>query len=633
MKKIFLSSVLFLGGILAASAVETPYSCDFSNGGEGFICYDQDGEVPSVTAQKYGFSADGASWIFGTIEKEYVAMSNSSHKKATATANDWLVSPAITVGEGSVLFFDAYTVAYSNTQRVATVDVKLSTTGVAIEDFTVDLLTDEQITSGNYGADLSEYVGQTVYIAIINKSRGKDMLVVDNFFVGVLPIASMQAKYNRLQENASVGQRIAVDLIAGYGDAVTSVDATLTCGDFSARYTDESLSLSNGETYTFQFDETLPAPTAGEGQFFEITAIVNNSETIVANGEIITQAYQPTKRVVCEEQTGTWCGWCVRGHVFMEQMDELYPDTYIGIASHINDIMQYYDYSNYFSTVTGGGAGAPLGRVQRDNATAQCDPSDFPTLYYDYINTPALADIAIKAEWKDDTKESILLTTNTTFALNALNLETRLEYVIVEDDVNQPGNNNYDQTNYYAGGQYGQMADYENKANPVPAADMFYDDVVRYIITDNIGEGIAGSVPTAIDMGVTYKHYAEVSTIPANIFNIENCEFIVLLLDFETGMVLNAAKCSTISDPTSVDAIERDAATRAYATNGGIRVEINADADVEVNVYATDGRLVYAASPRYVTGKSVVDCRVAGRGVYLVNVVCNGVATTHKVVL
>ena len=52
MKKIFLSSVLFLGGILAASAVETPYSCDFSNGGEGFICYDQDGEVPSVTAQK-----------------------------------------------------------------------------------------------------------------------------------------------------------------------------------------------------------------------------------------------------------------------------------------------------------------------------------------------------------------------------------------------------------------------------------------------------------------------------------------------------------------------------------------------------------------------------------------------------
>ena len=633
MKKLFLTSVLSLCAVCAAFAVDTPWSWDFTNGGEGFTCYDQDGEVPSVTAQKYGFSADGASWIFGTIEKEYVAMSNSSHKKATATAEDWLITPAITLGEGNTLSFDAYTVAYSNTQRVATVDVKLSTTGVAVEDFTTVLLADELITEGNFGVDLSAYAGQTVYIAIINKSRGKDMLVVDNLFVGVLPIATVKAQYTRLQENAATGQRIAVELTAGYGDAVTSIDATLTCGDFTTRHAEENLTIEAGADYIFQFDEVLPAPTAGEGQFFEVSVLVNGTETVTAQGEIITQAYQPTKRVVCEEQTGTWCGWCVRGHVFMEQMDEMYPDTYIGIASHINDIMQYYDYSNYFSTSTGGGAGAPLGRVQRDQATAQCDPSDFPTLYNDYINTPALADIAISAEWIDDTKSGILLTTNTTFALNARNLDTRLEYVIVEDDVNQPGNNNYDQTNYYAGGQYGQMGDYENKANPVPAAEMFYDDVVRYVVTDHLGEGIIGSVPTKIEKGVTYTHWAEVTSIPANIFNIDKCVFIVLLLDFETGMILNAAKCNTIADPTSVEAVEQDAASRAYATDGGVRVEVNADAQVEVNVYAADGRLVYAAAPRYVSGKSVVDCRVAGRGVYLVNVVCDGVAKTHKVVL
>ena len=140
MKKIFLSSVLSLCTVCVALAVNTPWSWDFTQGGEGFTCYDQDGEVPSVTAQKYGFAAEGASWIFGTQNKDYVAMSNSSHKKATATAEDWLITPAITLGDADVLSFDAFTVAYSDTKRVATIDVLLSTTGVAVEDFTNTLL-------------------------------------------------------------------------------------------------------------------------------------------------------------------------------------------------------------------------------------------------------------------------------------------------------------------------------------------------------------------------------------------------------------------------------------------------------------------------------------------------------------
>ena len=628
MKKIFLSSVLSLCTVCVALAVNTPWSWDFTQGGEGFTCYDQDGEVPSVTAQKYGFAAEGASWIFGTQNKDYVAMSNSSHKKATATAEDWLITPAITLGDADVLSFDAFTVAYSDTKRVATIDVLLSTTGIAVEDFTNTLLKSQTVESGNFGANLSEYAGKTVYIAIVNKSRGKDMVVVDNLFVGVLPIATAKANYTRLQANAAVGQTISVDLTAGRSEQVTSIDATLTCGDFSTQFVDNAVSVEPGAVYSFQFAEALPKPTAGEGQVFDIEILVNGVETITTQGEIITQAYQPTKRVLCEEQTGTWCGYCPRGHVYMERMDEEYPDTYIGIASHINDIMQYYDYAQYL----GWGGSAPMGRVQRDNATTGCDPMDFPTLYKEYINTPALADIAITAEWKDESKSEILLTTNTTFALNAGNFTTRLEYIIVEDDVNQPDNANYDQSNYFAGGQYGQMGGYELKTNPVPASEMYYDDVVRYVITGDLGEGIAGSVPTQIEKGVTYKHWVETS-VPANVFNVENCEFIVLLLDFETGMVLNAAKCNTIADPSSVEAVVADAASRAYATEGGVRVEVNADAQVEVNVYAADGRLVYAAAPRYVSGKSVVDCRVAGHGVYLVNVVCDGVAKTHKVVL
>jgi signal peptidase I len=110
-------------------------------------------------------------------------------------------------------------------------------------------------------------------------------------------------------------------------------------------------------------------------------------------------------------------------------------------------------------------------------------------------------------------------------------------------------------------------------------------------------------------------------------------EFQTVNIDFETGIVLNAAKCGTINDPTSVEDVCQEYATRAYATATGVRVEVNADALTEVNVYAADGRLVYAAAPRRVAGRSLIDCPIEGQGVYLVNVVCDGVAKTHKVVL
>lgn len=631
MKKIVLFASMLFGGLTMSFAAETAYECDFSKGLDGFTVYDEDGKKPQTAAVQTGFNSAGDSWIEGSYMKNPLVISNSTHSPI-GRAEDWLITPAITVGEGHLFQFDAISLSYSAANKVGQFTVKLSTTGVAVEDFTVELASKVSSPSQwtTFGYDLSEYAGQTVYLAIINEGLSKDILGIDNLFVGIPPIAKMEAVYTRIQKNPVRGQRISVNVTAGMGDAVTSLTAKLICGDFSTERTMTGLSIEKGKVYTFQFDEDLPAPTPGESQVFDVEVLINDVETITTSGEIITQAFQPAKRVVCEEQTGTWCGWCPRGHVYMEQMDEDYPDTYIGIASHIGDVMQNYDYANYLSGIIGGGA--PSGRVQRDAASAGCDPSNFPSLYKTHINTPALADIAIYAEWVDDTHSALWLSTTTTFALNARNFETRLEYVIVEDDVNVPGNNNYDQANYYAGGSSGNMGGYESKASTVPASDMFYDDVVRGVVTDEMGSGIKGSVPTAIVKGQAYTHTVKVD-VPSSVREVENCEFIVLLLDYETGLVLNAARCSEVNAPNALEGVTTDNNTRAYAANGGVRVDVNANAQVEVNIYATDGTLVYAASPRRVNGVATIDCPISGRGVYLVNVVCDGVAKTHKVVL
>lgn len=635
MKKLTLIASLLFCGLSLNVAAETAFEWDFTNGLEGFTIYDEDGRKPNSNAVQFGFDPEGSSWIWVAQDKNYCAASNSSFQQM-GEASDWLITPAIKVGESNVLSFDAATVGYKQgVVKIGDFSVFISTTGNAVEDFTTALAENEMPEKDwqNFGYDLSDYAGQTVYIAIVNVGKTKDALLVDNLFVGNIAMADITPVYTRMQEVLSYGQRVTVDMKVGYIENVTSIEATLTCGDFTTTRTISDINLETGSEYSFQFNDALPAPTAGVPQAFEISALLNGKETVKAKGEILSQAYQPAKRVVCEEQTGTWCKWCVRGHVMMEEMEELYPDTYIGIASHINDVMQNYDYSSYFSSIaeiyvgSQDKNGAPYGRVNRHSAI--CDPQDFKQYYQSYIDRPAYADITLAAEMTADKK--IKLTTTTTFALSASNLETRLEYIVLEDDINVPGNNNYNQYNGYAGGSYGEMGGYENKPAIVLAADMFYDDVVRRVVSDEVGQGIIGSVPTAITQGEAYTHSIEMD-VPTSVMVLDNCKFVVLLLDFATGEVLNAAKCTTLNYPEAVEKVAGDNA-RVYAAGGNVRVELNATAQVEVNVYATDGTLVYAAAPCQVNGQATIECPVAMRGVYLVNVVCDGAAHTYKVVL
>ena len=54
------------------------------------------------------------------------------------------------------------------------------------------------------------------------------------------------------------------------------------------------------------------------------------------------------KMVVSEEGTGTWCGWCVRGAVYMDLMAAKYSNYWAGIAVHNGDpmVVATYDSSN-----------------------------------------------------------------------------------------------------------------------------------------------------------------------------------------------------------------------------------------------------------------------------------------------
>lgn len=569
------------------------FSYDFSNGLGEFTTYDEDGATPHEVAQSIGFK-QGDSWLAMVFGQELIAGSNSLHAQVKR-AKDWLISPAITVGEGHLLVFDVLTISYYGSVLEGQFSVMLSTTGNEIDDFTVELATEAKAPSKGWTSmsfDLSEYEGKTVYIAIVNTSMNKDLLAVDNFLVGIPEPAMMSISYSKLQGDVSVGQPISVSLKAGAGNTINKVEATLSCGEFTTTKTVTDMNLVTNVEYVLQFDETLPPPTPGVGQCFDVTLLIDDTHTLTSSGEIVTQSYQPFKRVVGEELTGTWCGYCIRGHAAMIIMEEDYSDTFIGVAVHIDDPMEHPDYASFLSSKVGGGA--PAGCLSR--LTGFIDPENFPVYHDEVREVIALADIAIEADWSENTEGNITLTASTTFALSAQNYNSKLEFVVVEDDVNFHDDLDYNQTNYYNDGT-SEMQGFELLPNPIPGGLMYYDDVVRDVITSRIGYGINGSLPTTIEEGVTYTCSVEYEP-SAEILNLANCEFIVLLIDDISGMVLNAAKCSIEMEDVKAEAVE------LYHKNRLIEEDEVLNLDIDKSLYVTACVLPYNATDKSVTWSS-----------------------------
>ncbi|MDY3354621.1 MAG: C10 family peptidase, partial [Prevotella sp.] len=72
---------------------------------------------------------------------------------------------------------------------------------------------------------------------------------------------------------------------------------------------------------------------------FNVTDIDGKPDAVPLNswGEVNYATNSTTyfpRRIVMEEATGTWCGWCPEGMATIEQMSKKYPDNFIAIAIH-----------------------------------------------------------------------------------------------------------------------------------------------------------------------------------------------------------------------------------------------------------------------------------------------------------
>ncbi len=548
-----------------------------------------DGLTTATNLSAFNFGTNA--WVSrnrNTATGDKMVASTSWYTPA-GTSNDWLVSPQIAIPNANN-YFAIFEAVASSSQFNDGFTVKISTTDTAVASFATTIMpTTVASTTGftEYAINLSAYAGQNVYIAIINNSNDKELLYVDNFTVKRLPTADAAV----LSITPTKESRPSFVPVSGSGN-VGGVIKNLGANNISAiniSYNDGTstfnmpltgLNIAPYTTYTFNHTTPVGFSTVSTKKL-NVWATLSGDANILndsANTSMNGYSTKPTYKIAFEEGTGTWCGWCPRGAVYMDSMAKTYGDKVTLVAVHNNDPMVVNLYDAGLGGLIGG---YPSSVASRE---AEIDPSDMPAYYNQHKDDYGYGEVGLTSSI---TGTSI----NGTITFKpASNLEGnyRTAFVVTEDHV-IGASASYAQANYYSSTSSNQDLIYEgqnwkNKSNPVAATDMVYDHVARFIA--DAFEGSPNSLPTPMTGGSTYtKSYSW--TIPAT-SRPWLLHAVAMVINNDNGVVCNSTSAAVLLNvATQIKDVNNVICYPNPATNN-INVQIDAIANSNINIVITN---------------------------------------------
>lgn len=346
-------------------------------------------------------------------------------------------------------------------------------------------------------------------------------------------------------------------------------------------YTVSSAALGKNRLKEFTIDHDAYAETGSHEVVYYLKSVngekdaYQGNDTAVSHIRIINEPL-PVQRVVVEEGTGTWCGYCPRGMVGLREMYAKYPDTFIGIAVHKNDI---YETSSYSSLTW---SGLPGSYVMRDKSQS-VDPS-FSNLEaaYNYIQkqkSQPVAGVDLTAQFTDGSNTTIAATATAKFLTAHSNMSYRFSFVLLEDGV-------YDsQTNYYAGGGSGAMGGFENLGS-YTTVELAHMARMNYSFN-----GYQESIPKNVSEDEVVSFERDL-TVPSSVANTANLTLVCLMIDSSTGLIENAAKVKVGeagSQPTGINSTNTQAVPDFALENGRLSTS---GWNGTVHVYDISGKLL-----------------------------------------
>lgn len=284
---------------------------------------------------------------------------------------------------------------------------------------------------------------------------------------------------------------------------------------------------------------------------------------------------------VVEEQTGTWCGWCPRGHVALDLLNKQLGDKVITLAGHFangesqvdpmnilgdNITSQAEAFADYggvamiLSSMLGGGGlpGAMFDRVvaadpyvganttKGKNGTYEYGATDLVNLLKE--ENPSEADFSMTASWADDKNTDIKVDLTTTFNYNRFgSFPYGVAFVLSENGMTGKGAT-WKQLNYYS--KLAGVNGASDFNNPDMAAwfkagsyvSTTYDNVVVQAWNPLGNAAIVDKSKTDIDKGEAIPFSTTLKVNSDLIQNYNNLTLSALLVNLKSLAVVNAAK-------------------------------------------------------------------------------------------
>lgn len=300
------------------------------------------------------------------------------------------------------------------------------------------------------------------------------------------------------------------------------------------------------------------------------------------------------RKVVIEEATGNWCGYCPRGIAMMEYFGEAYPD-WIRIAVHGGssaEPMLVPGYNDFINTYV---EGFPYAIANRNFVVPVYGPITgfYRPIDNYYASFPAYANVDLTMN-VDKEESKVYIDSESKFALNT-DKKHKLTFVIVEDNVGP-----YKQVNNY----YGSGEDLWGWENIPSNSETLYRDVARAI------DSYDDVFPENIEKDQTYSYslsmplsYTTYGLTPAGkrgtVINPDSFRVVALITDAETGEIVNAAQC----------AVGNSGVNNAITENANVKVFVNGS---DIVVEGTDNFSVYTLDGKTVSPKGVAS------GIYVV---------------
>lgn len=635
MKKFLFNSTLFLVALATSSFAYAQeqdsmvyFECNFDKGIPAeFSLYDLDQQTLHFSMIQGGIK-QGEAWARKkeTGTQNYYAVSACRYKEIEGVelkpSDDWLITPAIWV-RGKEANLSWISRSFKSLLKVgASYEVLISTTGNTPQDFTQPAIfsTPEETLDKwvEHNIDLSAYEGQHIYIAFHNNSAQGDFIGIDNLSVtGHRGVGFMEST-NSTHIFGTNTLDVSLAITSFSDEPITDMTLYYRHNDQTVTSTLSQLNINKYEVFNYTFDTPIHIAYSDTAHYC-IGAIVNG----VQQDEIVCSTtaffFEPTRKVVVEEGTGMWCQYCPTGIVAMEILQEKYPEQFIGMAVHVQDLMECYDHFNAVGFPDGLPScwvnrkyyGNPMEIVEIDGVKQYVTTNGgMETYFLKELDVVSPIDIQLSnITYQDQTVTHNVIVRS---AIDVDNVNYQLAIVVVEDNV---WKNGYYQKNSYSGGDV-LLNGWEEK--PGHITDIEFDHVSRsYQSFDDV-------IPATLVAGEEYSHTFSYQL--SNILNPDNTKIVAMVIDTTDGSIVNANESNSL---TAIDATLAAQDARCYTANGNIYFNLPSSSPALIAIYDLAGSLVASHS----IDNSTAHIVAPNAGAYILTITQDNITSAHKVVV